>query len=320
MIRKKTLILLIKIIVVIAAYMFTIHKIVNSSDLEKIPEIIKTFGLQEFIILISVFLLMVLNWTVETIKWMNVLPLDTRINFKNSFKAVFSGITLGSVTPNRIGEFGGRVVFLKSDKRKKAVAYTLLADLSQFITTIYIGSISFSIIGYKVLLDYSSSILPGLVLISFGILSLSFGLVFYFYPKLFLKLIIRYRILKKYHKKIEEICMIEKNKLWQTLAMSNFRFIIFILQFFLVINILGLNISFIHTFLAVSNIYLASTLIPNIAAGELGIRSSFAIIFLGYYSDSLSIIVLASLVVYIINLAIPALLGGMFLLNKKSSK
>ena len=54
----------------------------------------------------------------------------------NARKAVFSGITVSTFTPNRIGEYGGRVFCLEKGDRIKAVFITILCSMSQLLTTV----------------------------------------------------------------------------------------------------------------------------------------------------------------------------------------
>ena len=62
---------------------------------------------------------------------------------ENPRKAVFLGITVSIFTPNRIGEFGGRIFCLKSADRIKGVIITILGNVAQLLVTIIFGSIAF---------------------------------------------------------------------------------------------------------------------------------------------------------------------------------
>ncbi len=312
---KKIAINIIKILVVIAAYFFIIFKIIKSPDLEYIPHFFSKWNLFDLILFLITITLMLLNWSIETIKWQNILPSKMRVGFIKSFKAVLAGITVGTITPNRIGEFGGRILMLKNEHRKKAAAYTIIADFSQFITTICFGVIAFSIIGHKVISDLVGTTNYSVLILIIGICLAILSLLIYFNISFAKRILFKFKKLSKYKAAISEITDIKKQLLLKTLLLSAIRFIIFIIQFYLILNIFDINISPANTLLAVSNIYFATTIIPNIPFGEIGIRSSFSIIFLGLFSDSITAIVIASLLIYIINIAVPALFGGVFLLK-----
>jgi hypothetical protein len=61
--------------------------------------------------------------------------------------------------------------------------------------------------------------------------------------------------------------------------------------------------------------YLAMAVIPTFALTEIGVRGSTAIFFIGLFSTNISGILSASIFLWIINLAVPAIIGS-FLFSK----
>ena len=59
-----------------------------------------------------------------------------------SIKAVFLGITVSIFTPNRVGEFGGRVFCLEKANRIKAVLITILGNMGQLLATTIFGTLA----------------------------------------------------------------------------------------------------------------------------------------------------------------------------------
>ncbi|MBE9468956.1 MAG: hypothetical protein IMY72_11655, partial [Bacteroidetes bacterium] len=53
-----------------------------------------------------------------------------------------SGVTVSIFTPNRVGEFGGRIFVLKRKNRVSAIFATIVGSFSQLIITIVVGLIS----------------------------------------------------------------------------------------------------------------------------------------------------------------------------------
>lgn len=314
---KKHIILVLKIIAAVSVYAFVIYKIINSSDLHEIPEIVRGWDIVKFLSLILLIFLMLINWGIETYKWQAILPGEIRICFKNSFKAVFTGIALGNLTPNRIGEFGGRILFIKDGHKKKAVAYTIIADISQLITTLVLGITAFFFLGYKTLADSGFSVIMSQTILAVGILIALFTIIIFYNLNNLPKLIAKIRFFKKYKEAMDDICGISKLNLTKVLGLSFLRFVIFIFQFYIALDLFDIEISLFNTFLAVANIYLLTTIIPNIPFTEVGIRSAFSIIFLSLFSDSATSIVLASLLVFIVNIGIPSLIGSLFLIKSK---
>ena len=57
-----------------------------------------------------VILLAFLNWGLEARKWQVLLKPIQQINFFRAYKSVLSGLALSLNTPNRMGEYGGRIL------------------------------------------------------------------------------------------------------------------------------------------------------------------------------------------------------------------
>ena len=74
-------------------------------------------------------------------------------------------------------------------------------------------------------------------------------------------------------------------ELSRALMYSLIRYLIFNVQFYLLLRILGVNLPFIHSLFLTSALYYALTIIPTIALTELGIRGSLSL-FLFDYSNS----------------------------------
>ncbi|MEX2590199.1 MAG: hypothetical protein WD334_08335, partial [Chitinophagales bacterium] len=63
--------------------------------------------------LLGALFLMPVNWILESLKWKMLMQRIEPLTFTNSFRSVLSGVTFTMFTPNRIGEYAGRFLFLK---------------------------------------------------------------------------------------------------------------------------------------------------------------------------------------------------------------
>jgi uncharacterized membrane protein YbhN (UPF0104 family) len=314
---KKITIIFIKAIVIAGAYYFVFEKIYNSSDFENIKYYFSGLNITSCLTLILISLLMLLNWGVESVKWKILVKPVESINFINSFKAIWTGITVGTVTPNRVGEFGGRILFLKKESRIKATSLTLYGDLSQFIVTIIFGITGFYLISSNILFANSEIKQFEQLILLLSVIIVAITLFFYFNINFCFNKLGSIKRLKKITSKFtpdQEISLKLKIK---TILFSILRYVTFSVQFYLALLFFGVEISFINSIIATSSIYLSLNIIPNIPFAEIGLRSSFALIFLGLYTDKATAIVMASLLIYIINVGIPTIIGGLFLLKKK---
>src|SRR5690606_5150466 len=85
--------------------------------------------------------LMFLNWLIEAGKWKLLLhPLEA-VSLKQALRAVLGGLAIGVNTPNRIGEYSGRALYVSEGKRMRSVSLAVVCSFSQLLVTLFFGSL-----------------------------------------------------------------------------------------------------------------------------------------------------------------------------------
>jgi hypothetical protein len=69
------------------------------------------------------------NWGIESRKWQLLMRLLQPMSFLTAVKSVLCGVTLSLNTPNRIGEYGGRVLFVEEGKRIQSVSLSIAGSI-----------------------------------------------------------------------------------------------------------------------------------------------------------------------------------------------
>lgn len=272
----------------------------------------------KIIYLVLVIMLMVVNWSLESWKWMIAIRQIQQISFIRAFKAVLSGISFSLSTPNRVGEYVGRVLYIDEGKRIKAVSLTIACSMSQLIVTILMGIISLIFLKDKIIGSHMLSSLWVKVflygsLAAFVILSL-----FYFRLSWLVKWIDRLPASKKFSWSIEALEHFNATILLRFLSLSVLRFFVFITQYYLFFKLFGVEVNFLQSFVTISVMFLVLAIIPTIALfTDLGLRNEVSIKLLGLFSTNHLGISLTSLGIWFINLIIPALIGSLFILGIK---
>ncbi|HEX4850476.1 MAG TPA: lysylphosphatidylglycerol synthase domain-containing protein, partial [Puia sp.] len=87
----------------------------------------------------ATLILMPVNWGLECRKWQLAMHPLQPIPFWKALKATFTGVTIASFTPNRIGEYFGRILYVDEGKRTRAIGLTITCSLSQFLITLIAG-------------------------------------------------------------------------------------------------------------------------------------------------------------------------------------
>jgi len=267
--------------------------------------------------------LMIVNWGIESLKWQFLMNKVEKISFIKSYEAIFSGISVSIFTPNRIGEWFGRVFIMKKANPWKGVFVTMIGSFSQLLITIIIGSISLVFYIPTYFSDaafYSAYLLYGmilLVLVIIGSLLLIFlnitsipGFINRFITK-------RFAHVNEY---INVISTYSTFELTTVLLFSLLRYFVFTLQFYILLMMFSVKIPFLHGMMIISMIFVVMTAIPTVTLAELGIRGSVSLQLIGLYferfgilNDKIEIGILSSTsTLWLINLALPAILGTLF--------
>jgi hypothetical protein len=90
-------------------------------------------------------------------------------------------------------------------------------------------------------------------------------------------------------------------------------------QFILSLSIVGIEIEFLSSIKSIATYYLYLAAIPTYAWSELGVRGALAVKIFDSLTNNPLQILSASSLLWIVNIALPALVGLFFLLKEKRS-
>lgn len=259
--------------------------------------------------------LMFANWGVEAAKWWLLINRAEPLSYSKSFLAVFSGATLTLFTPNRIGEYGGRFIFLKRPLRLETLQATILGSIAQIWVTIIVG-----MVGLLWWLSGSSSFsgpTNGLLYVFFVFIAVILFAYLYFRLDILIKLIGKVKLLAKYREKWNGLLHFNTGELLKVLLLAAFRYSIYTGQFLILLYALGVDIAPWHGVALIATIFLLQSTIPTIAIIDLGVRGNLALYVFDGYTEQLNQVVAAAFCLWLINLVIPAILGYGIILSTK---
>lgn len=278
----------------------------------------------------SIMLLMGLNWLTEARKWqLLVRPLET-IPLTRAVRAVFSGISLGFFTPNRIGEYPARSLILRKTGLAEGILVTIAGSMAQLLVTMMAGS--FSLVFFIQTFFHSTDnqsvsffFLSGLLIL----LPLMMLVLYLNLPHLRLNIPARSpALLDRLIRKLTIFSIYRRRDLLVILLLSVIRYFIFTTQFYLLLRFFGVTINFFHAFELIAVVYLITTLIPSVALTELGFRGSVAIYVFSHYQPIAGVdpqvfsaaVLSASVTLWLINIGIPAAMGSFLIFKLKFRK
>jgi len=311
---KKHLSTVLKIII----FILLVGSIYNKIAQEDFSQIVHTFwdnlfGNNLLWLLIGIAL-MPFNWCIEAIKWKALISKIENISLSTSLRAICAGITLAMFTPNRVGEFGGRVLLLKIANKIEGIAITLVGSFSQITASFFIGLLGWIYFYQYFLPNPSKTTLVLTILCCF----LSISLFILYYRLNWLKTIVHKMPLsektKSYFNPIVQYNIIELSTF---LGLSALRFIIFSLQYCFFFWACGVEVGLASAMMLVFSIFFVQTIIPSIAIVELGIRGKVALYFMEFVKANALAVLTAAFSLWAINLLLPAFIGLIVLIRKK---
>ncbi len=325
---NKTYNFLLKLIIISVSFGYIYYQLFFNENYEKVWNLFAlTYSWEKtlFMLLLIIFL-MILNWSIEAYKWKYLIKKIEKISFGKALKAVFAGLSVSAFTPNRIGEFLGRVFILQKANPWKAIFISFLCSMSQLIITLLMGSAS--VIVYIFVFYSKQHLIPSsflylvlslLIITDLIILSVFFNVSFI---SKWLNILIKpkWRRMKGYLKVFSFFNVYELRNI---LAFSLLRYFVFSFQFYLLLRFFGIPLNIFEGIFLISLVYFVLSAIPSIALAEIGIRGSVAMgVFDYYFNTTLHLnvnynfaVVAASSVLWLINIALPAFIGNFYVVK-----
>ena len=268
-----------------------------------------------------VIFLMLVNWGIEAKKWQLLVSHIQQFSFSKAFKSVLAGCSITMLTPNRVGEYGGRIIYIETDNRMKAISLTIVGSISQLLITLMMGCMGLMYLKYY--FGDSNNILG--ILPHFWqsfILSISVGvtlvlLLFYLRLSWLVKLVEKAPALQNITKHISVLQEFNNMQLVQILSLSYLRYLVFVLQYVLLLQVMQVEIDGFLSFGLITIFYLVMAVVPTFGFIELPVRISASWAILKLYTLNEVGVGSVALGIWIINLAIPALIGSFLILSNK---
>jgi hypothetical protein len=189
---------------------------------------------------------------------------------------VFTGITLAFFTPNRIGEYMGRILYIRPGLRVQAISLTIVCSMAQLLVTWLAGMggllYSLSYLENQAAANESTLFwMRTLLYITFGgavILTL-----FYFRLAGLVKWLEKISRLQKIVANIRVLESFNATILLRILSISIARYGIFIVQYYLLFDVFNVPLNMGQVIGSISVVFLVLSIVPTIAIiTELGVR------------------------------------------------
>lgn len=270
--------------------------------------------------LICALLLMPINWVLETWKWWTLFNKIYPSPFLLALKAVLAGITLSLFTPHRVGEYGGRLLPYPVSAHRQVIMASLVANYGQLLSLISAGFLGISYVGRIFFAENDILYYSGLGLFGLFITVLWWS---FLAIKRFIPIISKLnwpKWMQWLPRTFELGAPFNKAALMQVAFLASLRYLIYSWQLVLLLYFFGLNIPWLSLLMGVFAIFLLQSGLPLPPALGVLTRGELGVLVWQHFQPNPLVILAASLALFIINLAIPALLGMIVIVKTNITK
>lgn len=278
-------------------------------------EIKSSVTARKIILLTGVVVLMLLNWSVEAVKWKVSVATTQAIRFLPAFHAVLSGVSLSVSMPNRMGEYAGRVLHLPEGSRLKAVPASLMASMSQLLVTLVAGIAGLVVLKKALLQSGHINRIWYEVLLSGTVIATLVLTLFYFGTGTWRLWLQRWLRNSRHVYLLQSLHLFGASLLLRLLSLSVVRYIVFSVQYVLLFSFFEVHVAAYLVCSVTAVLFLAMAVIPTIALAELGLRGQLSLQLMGLFTKNSLGVVLTSATAWAVNLVVPALAGSLLILT-----
>jgi len=310
---KQFLLVLIKISLVVAAFYFIYSRLFQNKDLsfvEFIQNLINYSSFSTNTVVVLVFL-SILNWFFEINKWQALVSTVTEISWVEAKSQSLGALTASLFTPNRIGDYGAKAMYYLPQYRKKIMFLNLLGNCAQMgITTIF-GTVGLIYFAHHHQPQLNND---GILIWLSGIGIIGLLLVWTFKTTWLNKQANTIYRLFGFVKRIS-------NKIILKVALySLLRYLIFTFQFYYLLVLFGIDMSYLEAMSAIACMYILSSIIPSIFIFDVIIKGGVAVYLFGLIGVSESIVLSIVTFMWILNFVLPSVIGSYHVLKFKFPK
>lgn len=270
--------------------------------------------------LILTVALVPLNLSFEALKFRLLIRNFTGPPFSIILRAVLGGVTIAIFTPNRVGEYGGRILFLPPEHNWKTVIATMVGSLCQLLVLLSAGLLGITWFSAKYL-DMAPYALPLMLCLGAAFIGL---LTFIFFNiGVVVPLAKRIPYIHKFKAYLRHLTMLQNYtgaELSGALKYAFVRYLTYCAQYYLLLRFYGIQVDLIPGMAGIAAIFFVQASIPLPPVSGLMVRGEIALFTWGIFSNDQLSILAATFSLFVINIALPALLGMVFIVQSNILK
>ncbi|WP_239023021.1 lysylphosphatidylglycerol synthase domain-containing protein [Pontibacter mangrovi] len=271
-----------------------------------------------YLLLLTAILIPV-NWGFEAKKWQLLGQKLEPMSFWQAYRAVMVGLSLGFITPNRLGDYAGRVLELKSRQRLEAIGAIFIGRFCQLVATVLVGSAGL----LYFILAFGWQRYPGVSLSLFILLlALCTAMLLLLYnAKAMVVAVAAIKPLRHFVPYLSIMGTYTSPEMSRLLWLSLARYAVFLMQFIFLLILYGVRLSPLQYVSGVSGTFFLKSVVPSVSLlSDLGVRELSAMYLFGLLGQARLQVLSASLSLWLLNIAAPSVVGLYFVLRLRLAR
>jgi hypothetical protein len=255
--------------------------------------------------------LMLVNTSLESYKWYILSNAVEPIKYRKALSSYLAGVAFSIITPNRVGEYPGRVLYLGRRGAARYVRVSVPGIMSQ-LWSVYL-------FGFAGLVYYNLAFPDTLAKsgLAFCIIVNIFFAVIYWRLEAWLPAMERITWLRRFFTYGKLLNKVSARMQFLILSISLCRFAIFTAQYLFLLTWMNVNMPLLEGFCMCTLFFWIMAVIPSIALTELGVRGAVSIFLFHHFSTNTVGMVAATAGIWLFNLIIPSVLGSLLILRMR---
>ncbi|MDX1439502.1 MAG: lysylphosphatidylglycerol synthase transmembrane domain-containing protein, partial [Rubricoccaceae bacterium] len=219
------------------------------------------------------------NVTLDAYRWHRLVHrLDPDVRYRTSLAAVMSGYPLGLLTPGRVGDYVGRALYLRSISATTSVTLTFVERMFTLVCCLIFG---LAALPYFLITRVEVTSLAWISVLTLALFGAAILLVLLLNPSLSRSLLSTAVPFKRVQEGLAILKQFSRRDTTTLFGLSALRYLIFSTQFVVLVHAFAPDAGWLITYTGVVLVFFAKSAIPSITLGDLGIRESAAVFFLG---------------------------------------
>ncbi len=264
-----------------------------------------------YIFLYLTIALLPLNILLEVSKWHLLAGSAERITYRQALNSYLAGLAFSIITPNRIGEYPGRILYLQRKNTIRLISVSVLGMTAQLFTlflfftaSLIYFNVAFPSVKWKIVLLCSTIIMFGMLFI-------------YMRFETWLPRLQKFKWVKKYNVYAQLLKRFSFKEQLTILVLSLLRFSVYTAQYLFFLRWMNVIIPFTEGYWMAAFFFGAMAIIPTIALAELAVRGQLAIFLFSRFSNNILGIVAATTGIWFLNLIIPSVIGSILIIKMR---